>query len=108
MAGVEVRWTLRARRDVRAIREYIAAQGSPVYGQHVARRLFDRADLLAAHPAAGRRVPEYDHPDIRELSEPPHRIIYRYVEGASTVEVLTVVHGRQPLPERAAIGGTDA
>lgn len=104
MAAVEVRWTLRARRDVRAVRDYIAAQGSPVYGRHVAGRLFDRADLLATHPAAGRRVPEYDHPHIRELVEPPYRIIYRYVDGASTAEVLTVVHGRQPLPERTGLG----
>lgn len=104
MAPVEVRWTLRARRDVRAIRDYIVAQGSPVYARHVAGRLFDRADLLAAHPAAGRRVPEYEHADIRELVEAPHRIIYRYVEGASDVQVLTVVHARQPLPERATLG----
>jgi toxin ParE1/3/4 len=104
---VEVRWTLRARRDVRAIREYIA-QSSPVYGRHVAARLFDRADLLAAHPAAGRRVPEYDDPAIRELVEPPHRIIYRYAEGDGVVYVLTVVHGRHPLPERAPTGRADA
>jgi plasmid stabilization system protein ParE len=52
MPPVEVRWTLRARRDVRAIRDYIA-QASPVSGRHVAARLFDRADLLAEHPPRG-------------------------------------------------------
>lgn len=64
----------------------------------MATRLFDRANLLAEYPAAGRRVPEYDHPEIRELIEPPHRIIYRYVEGTPVVDVLAVVHGRQQLP----------
>ena len=103
----EVRWTLRARRDVRAIRDYIA-QASPVYGQHVAARLFDRADLLAEYPEAGRRVPEYDHPSVRELVEAPYRIIYRYAREGGVVEVLTVVHGRQRLPERAAVERGDA
>ena len=96
---VLVRWTARARRDVRAIRDYIAGS-SPVYGRRVARRLFDRADLRAEHPAAGRRVPEYDDPTVRELVEPPYRIIYRYAEGAPVVDVLAVVHGRQRMPER--------
>lgn len=99
MPTAEVRWAFRARRDVRNIRDYIA-QSSAVYGQHMATRLIDRTDLLADHPAAGRRVPEYDDPDVRELVEPPYRIIYRYVDGSAVVEVLTIVHARQQLPER--------
>ena len=99
MASVEVRWAFRARRDVRNIRDYIA-QSSAVYAQHVVTRLIDRTDLLAGHPAAGRRVPEYDDPDVRELVEPPYRLIYRYVEGSAVVEVLTIVHARQRLPGR--------
>ena len=81
---VVVRWTARALRDVRSIRDYIGRQ-SP-YALQVARRLLDRADLLAEHPAAGRAVPEYERPDVRELVEPP------------AVYVLAVVHGRQRLP----------
>jgi addiction module RelE/StbE family toxin len=96
---LEVRWAFRARRDVRNIRDYIA-QASSVYARHVTSRLIERADLLADHPAAGRRVPEYDAVDVRELVEPPYRIIYRYVEGSGVVEVLTIVHARQQLPER--------
>lgn len=103
----EVRWTLRARRDVRAIRDYIARR-SPVYGQHMAVRLFDRADLLGDYPEAGRRVPEYDDPDVRELIEAPYRIIYRYLPAARVVEVLTVAHGRQSLPERTGFEGGGA
>lgn len=99
MTPVAVRWAFRARRDVRNIRDYIA-ETSPVYGQHVASRLIDRADLLAEHPATGRRIPEYHAPDIRELVEPPYRVIYRYAEGAPIAEVLTIVHGRQQLPAR--------
>jgi plasmid stabilization system protein ParE len=94
-----VRWSARARRDVRAIHAYIA-QGSPLYARHVAQRLFDRADLLVEHPEAGRPVPEYEHPEVRELVEAPYRIIYRYQAGAAVAEVLTVVHGRHLLPER--------
>jgi plasmid stabilization system protein ParE len=95
---VAVRWTARALRDVRGIRDYIGR--SSLYARRVAQRLLDRADLLAEHPAAGRAVPEYDRPDIRELVEPPWRILYRYAEGAPAVYVLAVVHGRQQLPGR--------
>ena len=98
MPPVAVRWTARALRDVRGIRGYIGEQ-SP-YALRVARRLLDRADLLAEHPAAGRAVPEYGRPDVRELVEPPWRILYRYAEGAPAVYVLAVVHGRQRLPGR--------
>lgn len=83
---------------MRGIRDYIGRQ-SP-YALRVARRLLDRADLLAEHPAAGRAVPEYDRPDVRELVEPPWRILYRYEAGAASAYVLAVVHGRQRLPGR--------
>lgn len=98
MPPVAVRWTARALRDIQGIRDYIG-RTSP-YGLRVAARLLARADLLTEHPAAGRAVPEYDRPDIRELVESPWRILYRYAEGSGTVYVLAVVHGRQQLPDR--------
>lgn len=98
MPPVAVRWTARALRDVRGIRDYIG-RSSP-YGVRVAARLLARTDILVEHPAAGRAVPEYDRPDVLELVEAPWRILYRYAEGGGTAYVLAVVHGRQPLPDR--------
>jgi toxin ParE1/3/4 len=42
-------------------------------------------------------VPEYDQADVRELLRHPYRIIYRV--DSEEVVVLTVMHGRQLLPD---------
>lgn len=42
-------------------------------------------------------VPEYEHPEVRELLEFPYRLIYRVRTDA--IEVLSIAHGRQQLGE---------
>jgi toxin ParE1/3/4 len=44
----------------------------------------------------GALVPEYSHDDIREVLEPPYRIIYR--AGPDRAEILAVIHGARTLP----------
>ena len=46
---------------------------------------------------SGRRVPEYHQDNVREIGEPPYRIIYRVT--ADVVQVLTIMHERQLLPD---------
>jgi plasmid stabilization system protein ParE len=46
---------------------------------------------------SGRKVPEYQTEDIRELIEKPYRIIYRI--KANQIDVLAVIHGTHLLPE---------
>jgi len=36
-----------------------------------------RTDILHDHPEAGRIVPEYRNPRVREIIYPPYRIVYR-------------------------------
>ena len=45
---------------------------------------------------SGRKVPEYEADDIREIIEKPYRIIYRI--KSEQIDVLAVVHRRQLLP----------
>ena len=40
-------------------------------------RIVARIEVLADHPAIGRIVPEFDQPQLRELIQPPFRIVYR-------------------------------
>ena len=42
-------------------------------------------------------VPEYQDIDIREVIEPPYRIVYRVTPNR--VDVLAVFHGAQLLPD---------
>jgi addiction module RelE/StbE family toxin len=88
-------WTRPALEDVRQIREYIA-RDSPRYGQAVAERLFAAVERLHEYPLSGRVVPELEQPTVREVIEPPYRIVYRV--RADVLEVLTVVHSSRQFP----------
>jgi plasmid stabilization system protein ParE len=54
-------------------------------------RLTRRSQQIADFPLSGRRVPEYDADQIREVIEGPYRIIYHM--KLDQVDVLAVIHG---------------
>ena len=83
------RWTETAAGDLEAIRDYIS-RNSPTLARAVVSRLFVAVTALAQFPDAGRVVPERGSDTLRELIEPPYRIIYR--RRADAVEVLTIFH----------------
>jgi len=92
---MRVVWTDTARRHLAAIHEYIA-HDSPRYAMRMVDRLLARSEQLEQFPESGRMVPEYDDPRIRQLIEPPYRIIYRVRDNR--IDVLAVVHSaRQSL-----------
>ena len=60
-------------------------------------RITQRSEQISTQPFSGRKVPEYESEDIRELIEKPYRIIYRLKQDQ--IDVLAVIHGPQLLPE---------
>jgi toxin ParE1/3/4 len=76
------------------IAEYISI-ASPVYAEHVVDQVVRRLRQVRDFPASGRRIPEAPDSDVREVIEPPYRIVYRV--SSSFVEVIAIVHGRQDL-----------
>ena len=89
-----VTWSPRALADVDAIASYIAAD-SPFYAGSVVRRILGLVRTLEQFPRAGRKVPEFDDDNLRELIAYSYRIIYR-VEEAEVI-VAAVIHGRRNL-----------
>lgn len=87
-------WSAPARRDLRAIYDYIA-QGSRHYAKKVAQEIRAKADILEQLPRAGRKIPELDDEQVRELSVYSYRIIYEIRGG--DVFVLAVIHKRRLL-----------
>lgn len=83
-----------AREDLRAIREYVA-EDSPINADRLIDKLIRRAEKIPEFPQAGRAVPEFELPDVREVIEPPYRIIYRILPDR--VDVLTVLHDARVL-----------
>ena len=87
---MKVHWTDTAEGHLDAIYAYIA-QDSPEYARRIVDRLTRRTQQIAGFPLSGRRVPEYDIDQIREVIEGPYRIIY-YIK-ADQIDVLAVIHG---------------
>ena len=90
-----VLWTQRSIEDLRAIGRYIS-EDDPRAARQWVERLRQRAIEAAATPKAGRRVPEVEREDIREVLLRSYRIVYRVVRDG--IEVLTVFEGHRLLP----------
>lgn len=88
-------WSRRALQDVEAIAEYIA-QDSPAYAAAVVKRIIAQTRLLSRFPRSGRKVPEFDEENIRELFAYNYRIIY-VVQGEELL-IAAVIHGKRLLP----------
>ncbi len=87
---MKVHWTDTAEGHLNALYAYIA-QDSPAYAKRMVDRLTRRSQQIADFPFSGRRVPEYDIDQIREVIEGPYRIIYHI--KPDQIDVLAVIHG---------------
>ncbi len=88
---MRVHWTDTAAGHLDALYNYIA-QDSPEYARQMVDRLTRRSMQIAEYPFSGRRVPEYDFNQIREVIEPPYRIIYHI--KPDQIDVIAVIHCR--------------
>jgi len=89
-----VAWSTRAISDVDGIASYIS-NDSPAYARAVVRRIVTLARTPDQFPRSGRKVPEFDDENIRELIAYSYRIIYLVEE--SEVLIAAVIHGSRML-----------
>ena len=92
---VKIGWTDQAIQDLIDIGEYIS-NDSERYAREVVQSLFESVCLLKSHPKAGRIVPEYRRPYLRELISGSYRVVYRIVD-AYRIDILTVHHSARLL-----------
>jgi toxin ParE1/3/4 len=74
-----------ARDDLRDILDWYASQEVPDVGTRMVLEIVARVRQLAVFPDSGKVVPELDTPWLRELEQPPFRIVYRRDETVVTV-----------------------
>lgn len=91
---MNVHWTETADGHLEAIHAYIA-RDSPEYAQHMVDRLTRRSQQIAGFPLSGRKVPEYEMDQIREVIEGAYRIIYHIM--ADQIDILAVLHGSRDI-----------
>ena len=89
---MNVEWTDTAEAHLDRIYDYIA-QTSPVYAKRIVDRITRRSKQITTFPLSGRRVPEIDLDQIREIFEGPYRIFYHI--KPDQIDVLVVIHGSQ-------------
>ena len=77
-----------ALRDLEELRTWYAGQGVPDVGERLVAEIFHRIEMLVDHPDMGRVVPEFGQSFLRELIQPPFRIVYR--RNANLVRVIRV------------------
>lgn len=94
---MKVLWTDEAQAHLDSIYQHIAAD-SPIYALRMVDKLTRRSQQIGDFPLSGRVVPEYEEYKVREVIEPPYRIIYRLAPD-DRVDVLAVIHGAQLLPD---------
>ena len=96
---MRVLWTPLARQRLIEIEKHIARDNRQA-ARRLSLRLVSRSMTLADAPLLGKRLSQYSSDDVRELLVRPFRLIFRVREDA--VEVLTIMHYRQLLPDDLA------
>lgn len=92
-----VHWTIRARNRLHKIKRDIE-EDNPAAALKLVEAILHKADMAGEKEELGKKVPEYDRQDIRQLREQSYRIIYRIKD--EQIDVLTVKHVRQRLPKK--------
>jgi addiction module RelE/StbE family toxin len=91
---MKLRWTQQARRDLLEIGRFIA-RDKPIAARRWVARLRQEARQAAEMPMTGRKVPEIDREDVREIILRSYRIVYLICE--EEVRILTVFEGHRLL-----------
>ena len=94
----KLRWNKVALKDLEQIAEYIA-RDSELYAARTVQKIFNRVEILKLSPYGGRKVPEMNHENIRELIEGNYRIVYE-VHSKEDIEILIVFHGARLLQNK--------
>jgi toxin ParE1/3/4 len=94
---MSITWSTQARRDLQAIREFIA-HDSEHYARLQIERLISRVERAAGMPSRGHPVHEFTESGLREVHEGSYRIIYGV--QSDEFQVVTIVHMKQRITRR--------
>jgi len=72
-------------RDCEEILSWFEAQGNRAAASALVAQVLERIEQLECFPQSGRIVPEFQQSGLRELIEPPFRLVYRLTSNSLTV-----------------------
>ena len=91
---VEIEWSSIAQNDLNKIIDYIA-QDSLEYALLFYEQVREKVENLTQFPKMGRKVPELDDPNIRELILRNYRLIYQIL--GEKIQIVRLLHGSRIL-----------
>ena len=94
---MKIFWSPLAAERLENIYDYISVDNKAA-AQKVVGRIFKIVESLAKNPERGRKVPETNREEIREVFEGEYRIIYRI--ESKRISVLTIRNFKQLLPDK--------
>jgi plasmid stabilization system protein ParE len=94
---VKIFWSPLAAERLEDIYEFISIDNTTA-AKKVVERIFKKVESLSKNPERGRKVPEANREEIREVFEGEYRIIYRI--ESKRISILTIRNFKQLLPDK--------
>ena len=91
---VEIKWAPKAENDLNGIIDYIA-EDSIEFALSFYEQVKEKVENLIEFPKIGRKVPEIDDPNIRELIFRNYRLIYQFL--GDKIQIVRIIHGSRIL-----------
>ncbi|MBD3194115.1 MAG: type II toxin-antitoxin system RelE/ParE family toxin [Candidatus Lokiarchaeota archaeon] len=91
---VEIRWSPAAAADFESIITYYD-KTTPKFAQNLAKKILYIIENITLFPKMGRKVPDSDNPNVREIIYRNFRIIYRL--KTEFLEIVRIIHGSRIL-----------
>ena len=91
---VEIKWTDNSLKELDNIANFIS-KDSPKYAQILVKQIYEMISHLEQFPKFGRKVPEYNDPNLREILYKNYRIIYLIKQ--KHIEIISIIHGSRLL-----------
>ena len=85
-------WAEPAKTDLKAIHDFIASD-SKYYAKKVIQDIIDRTNIIETYPMIGRKVPEIDDENVREIFAYSYRILYEI--KSEKIYIIGIIHGRR-------------
>jgi plasmid stabilization system protein ParE len=93
---VKIVWSPISYERLENIYEFISDKDT-VAAKKIINRIFERVESLSKYPERGRKVPEINRNEIREIFESEYRIIYKI--EPKKILILTIRNFKQLLPK---------
>jgi toxin ParE1/3/4 len=94
----KVSWSATAREDLRSIAAEIA-RDRPTVAEAYCLELIEFAETAGDFPRIGRKVPEYEDENVREIIQAPFRVIYELLPNQPRPVILRIWHGARGTPQ---------